>query len=247
MPRKPRKKVRHISLRLILVVLAVIVVLLCFAAAKHWLSVPSLREHRDALMRFVQGRYWESLFLVSAATVAFIVASVPISPPLMLLSGMVFGRWVGSLLMAACAAAGATLALLVVRYLAKDFVSARVRRFAKARRMLAAFKRHQDSYLLFLRFAPGFPFWLTNVLYVLTDIPGLKFALLTLVGVIPDSIIYCNIGANLARVKSAHELLTPGTIAAMALLALLALTPVAIQRLQRRGILHAHWGFGRSR
>jgi uncharacterized membrane protein YdjX (TVP38/TMEM64 family) len=239
MPRKRHRKSRGGALRLILVAAAIVVILVLFAGSRHWLSIDSLRQHRDALQQYVDAHYWRSLFLLAAATVTLIGASVPISPALMLVSGMVFGRWVGSVVMVIAASLGAALAMLVVRHMAQDFVRARVRRHPKARRMVASFRKHQGSYLLFLRFAPGFPFWLANVLYGLTDIPAWRFLLLTLVGIVPDVIVYSNVGANLAHVKSAHDLLSPGIIAALAFLAILSLVPVLVRELQRRKLSHS--------
>jgi uncharacterized membrane protein YdjX (TVP38/TMEM64 family) len=236
---------RSNRLRLIIAA-AVVLVLVVYIAGRHWLSVESLRSHRDALMQFVSAYYWESLLLVGSLCIALVALSVPISAALMLVSGMVFGRWVGSVLMIIATSLGATLALLVVRYLAEDFVRARLKGHRRAQQLLKGFDRHEDSYLLFLRLVPGFPFWLTNILFGLTDIPALRFLLLTFIGISPDALIYCNVGANLATLKSAHDLMSPASIAALALLALLCLTPVLIHLLQRRGLLHAGWPFRRG-
>jgi uncharacterized membrane protein YdjX (TVP38/TMEM64 family) len=200
----------------------------------HWLSLDSLRAHRDALQQSVAEHYWVSISLLGLVTVLQTAVSAPFSPFLIILSGMVFGLWVGTASMVVATGLGSVLALLVVRYLARDFARIRIQRHPKARRMVAAFRRHQDSYLLFLRFEPGIPLWLANIVAALADISLLRFSLLTLVGVIPDTFVFANIGANLAKVKSAHELLSPGIIVALVLLAILALAPVAIGRLRRR-------------
>ncbi|HEX7966097.1 MAG TPA: VTT domain-containing protein [Gammaproteobacteria bacterium] len=221
-------------IRLGLIIASVVVALVLFAGSKHWLSIDALRNHRDALLHLVEGRYWQVAFIMAGLTITLVGMSMPVTPILMLLSGLFFNRWIGSTLMLVSLALGATLALLVVRYLAQDFVRARVQDFPRTRRLLSSFGQHQSSYLLFLRFAPGIPFWLTNILYGLTEISALRFLLLTLVGLIPSVVIYCNIGANLAHVKSVHELLSPGIIGGLALLAALCLLPVAVQRWRHR-------------
>jgi uncharacterized membrane protein YdjX (TVP38/TMEM64 family) len=160
--------------------------------------------------------------------------SVPLSPFLVILAGVVFGLWEGAGYMVLATSVGSVLAMLVVRYLARDFARRRVRRHSKALRMLDAFDRHKNSYLLFLRFSPGIPLWLANIVGGLADITVLRFSLLTLVGVIPDTFVFANIGANLAKVKSTHDFLSPGIIVALSLLGILALAPVAIDRLRRR-------------
>jgi len=235
---------RSARLRIAIFIAAIVVIAVIYVAcARHWLSVASLREHRDALLRFTSSHYWEALCLAAVGCTVLVALSVPASGVFMLLCGMLFGRWVGPAVVDVSATLGATLALLMVRYLIQDYVRARVREHPRAKELAAGFEHHRGSYLLFLRMAPAFPFWLTNVLFGLTRIPAWKFLLLTLVGLIPDCLIYGNIGTNLATMQSRRDLLSPGSIAALALLALLCLLPVAIQQLRRRGMLPAGWPF----
>ncbi|HEY1991411.1 MAG TPA: TVP38/TMEM64 family protein [Gammaproteobacteria bacterium] len=225
------------------VVVAALILVIYFAEARNWLSADALREHRDALLRVVSGHYWESLVLVMALCVLLVAVSTPASAPLMLLSGMLFGRWIGSAMMILATSLGAVLAMLLVRYVAQDFVRARLRGHPRPQELVKGFQRHRNSYLLFLRLVPAFPFWITNILVGLTDFPWLPFFLLTLPGIAPDSLIYCNIGANLTHAKSARDLMSPASVAALALLAVLSLTPVALRQLQRRGLIPQGWPF----
>ena len=235
------------GLRIAVGVLVVLLILLIYVAeAKHWLSADFLREHRDALLRVVAGHYWRALLLVMVVCIALVAVSAPASAPLMLLSGMLFGRWVSCIMMILATSVGAVLALLLVRYVAQDFVRARLRGHRRAQELMKGFQRHRDSYLLFLRLVPAFPFWITNIVVGITDFPWFRFFLLTMVGITPDVLIYCNIGANLARLKSARELMSPTSVAALILLAALSLTPVALKVLQRRGAIPQGWPFGES-
>lgn len=215
----------------------VVVVLLIFAAGRHWLSLENLRSHRDALIQFVDAHYWGSLLILGLVTILQTAVSLPFSPFLVILGGMVFGLWIGTVYKVITTTIGSVLALLIVRYLFKDFARRQVKRHPKAEQVLESFKHHPNSYLLFLRFEPGMPLWIANIVCALADIGLLRFFLLTLVGVIPDTFIFANVGANLAKLKSGHDLLSPGMIAALALVALLALTPVAITKLRGR---HGH-------
>lgn len=211
-----------------------VAVLVLYLVGRHWLSLDSLRAHRHALRQFVAAHYWGALTLLGIVTIVQTAVSLPFSPFLVILGGLVFGLWVGGLFMVAATTLGSVLALLVVRYLARDRALARVKRHPKARKMLDAFHRHPNSYLLFLRVEPGVVLWLANIVCALTDVSVLRFASLTLVGVIPDTFVFTNIGTHLARVRSLHDVLSPGIILALSLLAILALVPVAIERLWRR-------------
>lgn len=224
----------------------VLVVVIYVAGARHWLSVESLRTHRDALLQFTSAHYLEALGVAALGCLVLVAISLPVSGIFMLLCGMLFGRWVGVVIVDISATLGATLAMLMVRYLVQDFVRERLRGHRHAKELLKGFERHRGSYLLFLRVAPAFPFWLTNILFGLTDVPAWKFLLLTLLGLIPDCLIYCNIGTNLATMQSKKDLLSPGSILALALLAILCLLPVAIQQLKQRGMLQSGWPFERG-
>lgn len=226
---------------------AVLVVGLYLVFARHWLSIDTLRAHRDALLHLTAAHYWKAVGLCVMGCVVLVASSLPVSGIFMLLCGMLFGRWGGSVIMTLSASVGATLAMLMVRYLAQDFVRARIRGRRRVTALLRGLGRHQDSYLLFLRVVPWFPFWLTNVLFGLTDMPAWRFLSLTLVGILPDAFIYDNIGAHLATVRSGRDLLSPTGILALGLLALLCLSPVVIQQLQRRKIVRRGWPFRPAR
>lgn len=224
----------------------VLLVVLYFAAAKHWLSLTSLRTHRDSLMQFVSTHYWEALFLSSATCLLLVALSAPASGFLMLLCGLLFGCWIGGGLVAVFATLGAAIAMLMVRHLFPGFVHAQLQGHRRAQRLIRGLNRHKGSYLLFMRLVPGFPFWLTNIMFALTEITVLRFLYLTLLGITPDSFIYSNVGANLATVKSARDMLSPASIIALALLAVSCLSPVLLNELQRRKILRPGWPLHRA-
>lgn len=223
-----------------------VIVVLYLVYAKHWLSVDSLTAHRDELLRFKAAHYGQALAISVLGCLLLVALSIPVSGVFMLLCGMLFGRWQGSLLIAVSASLGATLAMLIARYFAQDFVRARVRGRRRAEKLLRSLAAHQDSYLLFLRVAPSFPFWLTNLLYGLTGMPAWRFLLLTTIGILPDAFIYDNIGAHLASVRSSRDLLSPTGIVALCLLAALCLAPLVVHQLRRRRILRPGWPFRRA-
>jgi len=230
----PKAKSHHPRLSWLQIAGIAVAALVLYFVGRHWLSLDSLRAHRHALRQFVADHYWESLALLGAVTVAQTAISLPFSPFLVIVGGLVFGLWVGGAFMVVTTTVGSVLALLVVRHLARERALARVERHPKAQKMLDAFDRHPNSYLLFLRVEPGVVLWVANIVCALTDVSVSRFALLTLLGVIPDTFVFANIGTHLARVRSLHDVLSPGIIVALALLAMLALVPVAIGRWRHR-------------
>ena len=232
-----KAKFRHSNIpwpRVVGIAVLLLLILGLYIGGRHWLSIDSLRAHRDELLKFVTAHYWVSFWFLGLVTVAQTAVSLPFSPLLVILAGIVFGLWVGTVLKVIATTIGSVFAIIVVRHLIHDFASRRVRRHPKAEQVLETFDRHPNSYLLFLRFEPGMPLWLANIVAGLIDISLLRFSLLTLVGVIPDTFVFANIGANLAKLRSAHDLLSPGIIVALSLLALVALVPMVLAWRRRK-------------
>lgn len=249
MPRRTSKTAHRRNLvrwAVIAAVTVVVLLVLYFGVTNHWLSLESLRTHRDELRKLISGHYAVALVLTTLACIALITSSAPVSGILTFACGMLFGRWVGTAVALIAETVGATLAMLLVRYVLKDFVRKRVESHDNAKKLLKLFSHHKGSFLLFMRLMPGFPFWLSNVLIGLTSIAVWRFALLTLLGDIPSTFIYCSVGASLVRANSLSDLVSPGTLIALGLLALLALVPVVLHQLERHGVLPEGWPFSRA-
>jgi len=144
--------------------------------------------------------------------------------------GFLFGRWLGTALVVIAATTGATLAFLAARYLFAD--AARRRMGALGEKINAGFTENALNYLLFLRLVPLFPFFLVNLAPAFTSISVRTFVVGTLIGIIPGSFVFVNLGQTLSRIDSLSGLLSTETIAAFVLLGVLALVPVVIRRIR---------------
>jgi uncharacterized membrane protein YdjX (TVP38/TMEM64 family) len=194
---------------------------------ERYLSLESVKAHRDALLAFTHAHYALALviaFVVYAATVAF---SLPGGLALSLTAGFIFGRWAGTLLAVLAATLGATLVFLAARYLFAD--AARRRMGALGAKISAGFTENALNYLLFLRLVPVFPFFLVNLAPAFTNISVRTYVLATFVGIIPGTFVYVNLGQTLGRIDSLSGLLSTETLGAFALLGLLALAPVLVR------------------
>ena len=226
-PLPPRRWMRLVLLAVFIGAVAAFLVL----GGQNYLNLDTIKAHRDALLLFTQQHFAASLaiaFLVYAGTVAL---SIPGGLLLSLTMGFLFGRWVGSVLVVAAATVGATLVFIAARYIFAD--AARKRLGALGKRINAGFTANAFQYMLFLRLVPLFPFFLVNLAPALTTIPLRTYMLATLIGIVPASFVYVNLGVSLSRIESLDGLVSAQTLGALALLGLLALLPVAWKR--RRG------------
>ena len=103
--------------------------------------------------------------------------------------------------------------------------------------MEEGFRKNGFHYLLVLRLVPLFPFWLVNLAPAFFGMSLRRYALATVIGIAPASIVFASLGSGLGSLLDAGQ--TPDLgISHTAVastdflgLALLALTPVVYRRL----------------
>jgi len=211
-----------------------------FALGWHrYVSFEQIKLHRALLMEWVG--HWGALAVVAyslgyAVMVAF---SIPGAALATILGGYLFGLWLG----AAAAVIGATLGAVAVFLAARTALGALLKAKAGSAvgRMEAGFRRNAFNYLLVLRLVPVFPFWLVNLVAAFSGVGPSTFALATLIGIVPGSLVFASVGNGLGALLDQGktpdltivfqwEILLP-----ILGLALLALLPVAIKWTKRRG------------
>src|SRR6202521_826610 len=127
----------------------------------------------------------------------YIVACVAFLPGSILTigAGVIFGVVRGSICVSIAATLGATAAFLVGRYLARDWVSARLEGNAKFKAIDEAVGKEGWKIVLLTRLSPVFPFNLLNYAYGLTSVSLRDYVLASWVGMIPGTILYVYIGS----------------------------------------------------
>ncbi|NET01584.1 MAG: TVP38/TMEM64 family protein [Sphaerospermopsis sp. SIO1G2] len=123
------------------------------------------------------------------ATVAFLPGSI-----LTLGSGVLFDVVLGSIYVFIGATLGATLAFLVGRYLARNWVSSKIADNNKFAAIDQAVGREGLKIVLLTRLSPIFPFNLLNYAFGITAV-SLKDYFIGCVGMIPGTIMYVYIGS----------------------------------------------------
>ena len=199
---------------------------------QHYLTLDSIKANRDALLRFTDEHFAAALvigFFIYAGAVAF---SLPGALILSLSMGFVFGRWVGSALVVVAATVGGTILFLAARYIFAD--AARRRLGALGEKINAGFTENAFNYLLFLRLVPVFPFFLVNLAPAFTSIPLRTFVLATIIGIIPGTFVFVNLGETLGRIDSLQGLVSWETFGAFALLGVLALVPIVVRKFKSK-------------
>jgi len=206
-----------------------------FFGGDQLLTLDTLKNNRDALLRYTESHYVAML----AASVVIYTAAAALSVPgaviLSLAVGLLFGRWIGTVIILFSATIGATAVFLAARYL---FAEAAQRKMGKrALKIVDGFHRNAFHYLLFLRLVPVFPFWLVNLVPAFTPMTLRTYFTATAIGIVPGSFVFANLGQSLGRIESLEQLLSLETLWAFGLLGLFALLPVFVKKLAARKAL----------
>jgi uncharacterized membrane protein YdjX (TVP38/TMEM64 family) len=192
-----------------------------------YLSLDAIQEQRDALLALTQAHYAETLLIAFLAYVAATSLSIPSGTLFALMLGCLFGPWVATAIIVVGGTIGTSLLFLAVRYLFADAIRRRLG--PQAKRIEGGFTRSAFSWMLFLRLTPMVPYFLVNLIPTVTGIRLRTYALATMIGIIPVTLVFTNLGQTLGRIESTSDLLSPEALTALALLGVLALIPVALR------------------
>ena len=156
-----------------------------------------------------------------AVYVAVTALSLPGAAIMTLLGGAIFGLWIGTLVVSFASSIGATLAMLVSRYVLRDSVKSKFgARLADVDRGI---ERDGAFYLFTLRLVPVFPFFVINLLMGLTAMKAATFYWVSQLGMLAGTLVYVNAGTQLAQISSLQGILSPGLIGSFVLLGLFPL------------------------
>jgi uncharacterized membrane protein YdjX (TVP38/TMEM64 family) len=224
-----------------------------FATGAHrYLKLEAILDHRERLQAFVEAHQSKAMLLYMLVYITAVTLSVPGAVFLTILGGFLFGWLVGGAAASIAATVGATGVFLIARTSVGDALLRRAG--ARVQKLAAGFRENAFSYLLFLRFLPVVPFWLTNLACAVFGVRLKTFVLATQIGLIPGTFAFAVAGSGLdsiiARQQEARDaclaagggpcglqlglkqLVTPQIVAAFVALGVLALAPVLVKRFQ---------------
>ncbi len=179
-------------------------------------------------------------FLIFAGL--YILACVLMLPGsiLTLGAGALFGVAKGSIVVSVAATLGASCAFLVGRYLARDWVAARIAGNPRFRAVDEAVATEGWKIVLLTRLSPVFPFNFLNYAFGLTKVTLRDYLFASWLGMIPGTVMYVYVGSlagDLARVGAGGHDRTAGEwiVYGVGLLATVLVT-VLVTRVARKAL-----------
>ncbi len=170
------------------------------------------------------------MLVYALAAVLFLPGSV-----LTLAGGALFGPVLGTFYNLTGATLGATLAFLIARYLASDWVTEKAG--GRVKQLINGVEGEGWRFVAFVRLVPLFPFNLLNYALGLTRLRLLTYVMATYLFMLPGAIAYTYLGYAGREAVAGGEGMIQKVLLALALLAVVAFLPRLIGNLRRGSML----------
>ena len=142
-----------------------------------------------------------NFFLTSLAFFIFTIIWVLLlgfGSPILLLSGFIFGKWVGTIYAVISLSIGATLLYMFANYFLKDLVEEKFSK--KFSNLNEKFKRNEFIFFLIYRFVGGIPFFISNILPTIFNVKLKNFFFGSIIGMSPQIFAGVSLGAGLNEI-----------------------------------------------
>ena len=137
-----------------------------------------------------------NLFLFFIFTIIWIML-LGFGSPILILSGIFFGKWVGTFISTVSISIGALLLYIIAKFFFKDIVNFMLK--DKFEKYIERFQKNEFYYFLAFRLAGGLgiPFGLQNILPVVFNIKNINYFFASFLGLMPHFFIWNSVGAGI--------------------------------------------------
>ncbi len=210
-------KGRFVALAVLVLIISAFVVL----DLGHVLSLANLKAQQADLLQQVAASPVLMALAFAGIYIAVTAVSLPGATILTIAAGAIFGLPLGLLIVSFASTIGATLAMLVARYIFRDQVAGRFTR--QIARINEGIEAEGNFYLFTLRLVPLFPFFLVNLAMGLTHMRVVPFFLVSQVGMLAGTVVYVNAGTRIGQIESIGDIASLELLASFTLLGLFPL------------------------
>ena len=181
--------------------------LICFSALifvifsnfdfKDLTDINFFKNNQQLLNDFKSKNTFLLLVLFSIFSIIWILL-LGFGTPIALVSGFIFGKWLGTLVSIVSLSVGATLLYCLADFFFKDFIKNKLSK--KIEKFISLFNKNDFLYFTLFRFTGGgLPFAAQNVLPVIFNMKIKNYFFSTLIGLVPGIFIINSLGAGLGN------------------------------------------------
>ena len=143
----------------------------------------------------------KNFFILSVSFFLFTIGWVLLlgfGMPIFLISGFIFGKFIGSIYATLGLTVGATLLYIFANYFLKDLVEEKFSK--KFSNLNNKFKKNEFIFFLIYRFIGGIPFFISNILPTIFNVRISTFFFASILGMFPQIFIATSLGAGLGEI-----------------------------------------------
>lgn len=175
-------------------IIAVVAGIFIFAFAMSQLPVKDWITEFKAFQQGLSGGEFLLFFFAFVAAYIFAVVFFIPGSIVTLGAGAIYGVFFGTLAVSIGSVTGATLAFLISRYVANDYMKTRFGNDPKFKALNGAIGENDGKLVALIRLSPVFPFNVINYIFGLTRVKLSHYVLASWLGMLPGTILYVYIG-----------------------------------------------------
>ena len=160
-------------------------------------SYELIKDNRDTLEQLKNRNIFISCVIFLFGTIIWVLL-LGFGSPILLISGFIFGKWLGTLLAAFGLTIGASLLYIFANYFLKDIVNKKFS--SKFKNLTYKFKKNEFIFFLIYRFVGGIPFFISNILPTIFNVKVRNFFLGSIIGMTPQLFVGASLGAGLSKI-----------------------------------------------
>ena len=171
-------------------------------------SYEFIKANRKFILEIKNNNIFLISFVFLIGTILWVLL-LGFGSPVALLSGFIFGKWLGTILAAFGLTIGATFLYIFANFFLKDIIE---KKFSKKFIHLnEKFKKNELIFFLIYRFIGGIPFFISNILPTLFNVKIKNFFSGSIIGMTPQLFIMVSLGSGLEKIIE-KNLNTPSLI-----------------------------------
>ena len=212
---------KRIKIILLTATFSIVVALFYVFDLQQYLTLQYLKSSKALLISYYEQNpilVLGSYFLGYVVMTAF---SLPGAVWMTLGGGAFFGILTGTVTVSFASTIGATLAMLISRFILRDWAQ---ERFGEQMQTInSGIQKDGGFYLFTLRLLPIVPFFVINLGMGLTPLRTFTFYWVSQLGMLPGTLVYINAGSELAKIEAIGDILSPTLIGSFVLLGIFPL------------------------
>ena len=170
---------------------------------KEVTSYNFIQSNRDYFFKLTESNLIIISFIFLSLTI-FWVLLLGFGSPVALLGGFIFGKWLGTFLVAIGLTFGATIFYMIANFFFKNLI--REKFLSKYQSLESKFKKNEFMFFILYRFIGGIPFQIANLLPVLFNVSIKNYLIGTFLGILPQVFVMVSLGSGIENIINQNEL-----------------------------------------